>query len=288
MYSLHEGWRARSTSPALIYGTAIHKALEVFYSHPKSERTIPIDFDEVAPKILEGYEPIEPHFLYDSIKAFIVAGDDLRNLPYGDQRSLASGIWVLGHYFRTYLHDTHVIYADDKGPCVERTVEHLLHEDSELRIIVFGTIDLVLKNEATGEVLPCDHKTSSRMGHEFFNRVKPNSQYTGYIWLAVKELGLDGQNFMVNGIQVKALPKRNAGPPTFSRQITRRTEQDFQEFSDVILSAVRNYLSWSESKVWPLGPVDSCASYGGCSFLEVCSAPNELRENILSAKFERV
>lgn len=287
-YELHDRWVAKAGSPALIDGQAKHKALEVFYKHPKSERNFPRDFYDVAPLIAHGYAPPEPHFLYDALKAFVAIGEPLRNLPDSDKRSLASGIWVLGHYFRTYLHDPYVIYSDDAGPCAERTCEHTLYEDKTLRIVLFGTIDIVLRNEVTGDILAADHKTTSQMGRDFFNRIKPNSQYTGYVWLAQKCLGLKTENFMVNGLETKATPKTSRGsPPAFTRQITCRTAEDFVEFTDVVVWAVNSYLKWLRQNRWPLGSVDACAMWGGCTFLDVCSAPNALRKNILDAKYTR-
>lgn len=287
-YSLVDGWRARTESPALRFGSAIHSALEVFYSHGSRERTIPADFDDVAPLLAHGHPSPSKHFLYDAVQAFVSAGDALRDLPDTDKRSLASGIWLLGHYFQAYLHDTYVIHTDEAGPVTERFVSAPFLETNKLRITLFGTIDFVLRNEATGEILPGDHKTSSQMGMDFLNRVKPNHQYTGYAWLARRALGIESENFLVNGIGVKARPLTNrGGPPTFTRQVTRRSDADFAEFADVLLYAVENFLRWQESGVWPLGHVDACANFGGCQFLEVCSAPNQLRDNILSAKFQR-
>ncbi len=286
-YVLKSGWHGKTGSPPLLFGSAIHKALEVFHGHSKAERSIPRDFDECAPLMAHGHAAPQTHFLYDAIAAFVAAAEPLRGLPDSDKRSLASGIWLLGHYFRTYLHDAYIIHADEVGPITERSCEAVLSKSKDLLISVHGQIDLILRNEATGEVLPADHKTSSQMGNDFFNRIKPNHQYTGYVWLAQKCLGITSENFMVNGIGVKAKPlTARGGPPTFTRQITRRTAQDIAEFTDAIELAVRNYLDWDAANVWPIGSVDSCSLWGGCGFLDVCSAPNELRNNILEAKFE--
>lgn len=285
-YTLHEGWRGKASSPALTFGTAVHKALEVFYAFPKGVRDIPAGFDEHAAMQAHGYPAPEEHFLYDAVQAFVVAGESLRMLPDTDKRSLASGIWLLGHYFKTYINDAYVTYCDAEGPLTERTFSTPLLEAKDLRIDLFGTIDFVLRNEVTGELLPGDHKTSSQMGTEFFNRLKPNHQYTGYVFGAQRALGIPVENFLVNGLGVKARPvTARGGPPTFTRQITRRTEQDIAEFINAVEFAVRSYLQWEAANVWPLGSVDSCALWGGCGFLDVCSAPNALRQNILESKF---
>lgn len=289
MYSLHQGWRAKQSSPPLVFGQAIHRAMEVFYGSQRYARTMPANFGEHAKLMAHGHEAPEQHFMYDAVKAFVTAAEPLRGLPDGDKRSIVSGIWTLGHYFKTYLNDIYVIHRDEQGPLIERTCEAVLTEDTSLRIVVFGTIDMILRNEATGETLPGDHKTSSQMGPDFLNRIKPNHQYTGYLWLAQKCLGITSENFLVNGIQVKqayGVGGKSLGAPTFTRQITRRTAEDFAEFTDALDFAVRSYLSWLNAEVWPLGNVDSCANWGGCQYLDVCSAPNALRKNILEAKYE--
>lgn len=285
-YQLHDKLRPKNGSPPLVYGSAIHKALDVFYSYDSKERDLPDNFDEVASTLSElNAKAPSDHFLYRAIETFVKAAEPLRVLPDTDKRSVSSGVWVLTHYFKTYLHDHYTIHRDEKGPLVERTFSIPYYENSKLKIELFGTIDFVLKNQATGEILVGDHKTSSYLGQDFFNRIKPNHQYTAYLIGAHKSFGTSSEHFLVNGIQSKARPIRNAGPPTFARQITRRTPDDFLEFKEVLIESVMNYLRWAETDVWPLGPVDACANYGSCTYLDVCSQPRELRETIIENKF---
>lgn len=287
-YTLRQGWRSRNGSPPLIYGSAIHKGLEIFYNQPRSDRFVPDGFEDIALSMAHGSGAPDKHFLYDAITAFIKEAEPLKSLPDTDKRSLSSGVWVLGHYFRTYINDVYEIYRDDEGPVTERTFEVVLFEKPDLKVIVFGTIDFILRNMVTGSILPGDHKTASQMGNDFLSRIKPNHQYTGYLFGANKVMGLETEDFLVNGIQVKSRPlTARGGPPTFTRQITKRTEADFEEFKDVIEWAVRSYLKWDEMNVWPLGNVDSCSMFGGCGYLDVCSAPNSLRQNILESKYAR-
>lgn len=263
--------------------------MEVFYGTARDERAdLPSDFEDRAALIPYELDAVPDHWAYRAVSAFVKAAEPLRMLPDTDKRSLSSGIWMLGHYFRTYWNDTYITARDEQGPLVERTFSIPFLDTAEFDVELFGTIDMVLRNEVTGETLPGDHKTSSMMGSEFLNRIKPNHQYTGYLWGAKHALGLKTENFLINGIQVKSRPLTSrGGPPTFTRQITRRTDADFEEFRDVVDWACRSYLTWMKAERWPLGTVDACSSYGGCGFLDVCSAPNSLRSNILDAKFER-
>lgn len=290
-YVLHRKLRSKTESPALAFGTAIHKALEIFYSRPKAGRNIPHGFKEQSDLMAFGKHSVDPasHFLYEAIAAFVGTAQSLAMLPDSDKRSIPNGIWVLQHYFNTYINDPYVVYSDAQGPVAERVFELTLTEDAKLKIILFGTIDVVLRNETNGNVLPADHKTSSIIGHDFFNRLKPNHQYTGYLLGAQQVLGLQTDSFLVNCLQVKPKPTTARGtPPHFTRQITSRSEEDVREFVETVRWAVRSYLSWLATNEFPLGHVDACTMFGGCGFLDICSAPQQLRENLLEAKYATV
>lgn len=290
-YTLHRNLRSLSESPPLVFGQAIHKALEVFYSFPREERSIPAAFRENSNLMAfcppdERAHYADQHFLYRSVAAFVEAAHPLQALPDGDKRSIPNGIWILQEYFKSFITDPYVVYCDAAGPVTERTFELVLHEEQGLRIILFGTVDVVLKHTVNGNILPGDHKTSSVVGHDFFNRLKPNHQYTGYLLGAQQVLGLDTNEFLVNCLQVKAKPVRaTTAGPHFARQITTRSPQDMQEFKDAVIWATKSYLLWSDTKTWPIGNVDACTMWGGCNYLEVCSAPAQLRENLLEAKY---
>lgn len=291
-YVLHRGLKSRTESPALIFGSAIHKALEVFYSHPRSVRNIPPDFKERSDLMAyatpeERTAKAAEHFLYAAVDAFVTVAQPLQQLPDTDKRSIANGVWILQEYFKTYINDPYVVYSDANGPVTERTFDLPLVERPGLRIVLFGTIDVVLRHEVSGNILPADHKTSSIVGSDFFNRLKPNHQYTGYLLGTQRILGLDTNEFLVNCVQVKERPKTARGSaPHFPRQITTRSETDINEFIDSVTFAVQNYLMWMDEQKWPLGHVDACTMWGGCQFLETCSAPSSLRENLIEAKFQ--
>ncbi len=276
----------KKNAPALIFGSAVHKALEVFYSHPSAARTFPKDFKQISDLMAFGTDPLEQHFLFDAIAAFVKAAEPLRCLPDGDKRSIPNGIWILQEYFKSFINDPYVVMSDASGPIVERTCEMVLSETPELKIILFGTIDVVLKHEINCQELPGDHKTASQLGSDFYNRIRPNHQYTGYVMLARHCLGVSGDTFLVNALQVKPRPKTARGTdPNFARQVTSRSDEDIAEFRESVRHAVGLYLNAMSSNVWPIGHVDACSMYGGCSFLQVCSSPSVLRPNLIESKF---
>jgi len=156
--------------------------------------------------------------------------------------------------------------VDEQGPFVEREFTLRVYDQPNLAIDLFGTIDFAWKHTTTGEIIVGDHKTSSALsfgGSSYFDRDKPNHQYTAYMLGAQEVFGFETENFCVNVVEVKARPKTARGqPPSFPRQITRRTKEDFEEFLQILVYYVQRYLECKKENFWPLGPVGSCNAYG--------------------------
>lgn len=289
-YSLERKISPKQESPATLFGSAIHSALETFYSADKSERVIPTNMNKTLELMAYGaVSEAENDFLvYRATRKFIERAQSLKSLPPEDKRSLANGVWILGHYFTSWIDDPYTVYMDKEGPFTERTLEAVLHSSNNLEVTLFGTIDVVMQNTANGELLVADHKTSSVVGKDFYNRLKPNHQYTGYLWLANKVLGLELDRFMVNCIEVKSKGVTGrAAKPNFPRQITTRSAEDFREFEQSVVYYVEQFMYWRKTGFWPVGPVDACANYGACTYLNVCSSPSSIRENIISAEYNQ-
>lgn len=294
-YSLHQHLKGKRESPATAFGSAIHAALETWYLAPKEERKLPSNFKKEMELMSSGHDPGDA-LCYKAAKSFLTAMAPIYHLPETDKRSKENGLWILSHYFDTYklggkeADNYEVLKVDDK-PFVEQLCSALLYEDKQVQIHFFGTIDCILRNTVTDQVIPCDHKTSSVVGNDFYNRLKPNHQYTGYIWLVNETLDIDTDMFLVNCLQVKPKPKTARGaPPHFPRQITKRTAEDIEEWKQVVVWHVLQYLgftNWKGSRefTWPLGSPDACTLYGGCQYLQVCSSPASLRDTILNNEF---
>lgn len=281
-YLLERNLKTEMQSPALTFGTAIHKALEHWYLFPRESRRQMTKAEyEKAQSLAYSDEALETEgdtLELEAIRRFCIAGKELRSLG-PDKRGLENGIQILRDYFKTYADDPYNVYFDETGPCVERTCRMLLHEDPELIVEYHGTIDLVLEDATSGEIIVADHKTTSSLGKDFLNRIKPNHQYTGYVWLAQEVLAVPAQKFLVNGIQVAKTKT------SFSRQFTDRTPEDFAEMKLAVLQAVGNYLDSLDHGFFPQNAPDPCGLWGGCQFLEVCASPENLRENIIQYQY---
>lgn len=289
-FSLLRGIKAREESPATLFGSAIHKAMEVYYSGETTERIVPPNFKERMEMLSYAQDLTEPwmdeYLVYRATRAFIQTAEPLKFVSDQNKRSIANGVYILMHYFLRYIEDPYVVLRDERGPLVERKFTFTLLDSPDLKIDIFGTIDVILKNQNSGVIVVADHKTSSVVGSDFYNRLKPNHQYTTYLLGAKRALGLPCDDFLVNCIQVKEKPKTaRAQPPDFPRQVTHRSDEDIKEYERLVTYWVRRYLQAVSEDYWPMGSVNACSNYGGCQYLQVCSAPDALKENIIKARF---
>lgn len=290
-YSLHEKWRIETEHPATVFGSAIHKALEVFYTGEMSERKLPSLDDMELMSYGHKVPNEETDLLLKATRAFIEKAKPLESIPPEDKRSIQNGVWILHNYFKSFINDPYIAYVDESGPFLERTFTYRIYEDPYLIVDIFGTIDFAFKHIENGNVLCGDHKTTSSLNfndQSYFDRERPNHQYTLYSLGAQRVFGIKSNEFMVNVVEVKAKPKTSRGSaPHFPRQLTYRDEEDFIEVKDVVMKTVRDYLNARKNEVWPLGPIGACTSYGSCTYRQVCTAPKSLRETILNSKFRR-
>jgi CRISPR/Cas system-associated exonuclease Cas4 (RecB family) len=250
-YALERGLRPKEESEAMSFGTAIHKALEAFYSS---------DFSNGERLITEQ----ELH------EAFISAAQPIMHVPAGEKRSVENGKKILTKYLETYSNDPWQTVRDSNGkPMVELKFELPMQED----IVLHGQIDCLLQNRESGEIVVCDHKTASTLGVDFFNRIKPNLQFSVYAW-AARQLGFPVSKVMVNGIQVAKTKTE------FVRVFTNRDAEDDLEMRDSITDAIRLYTNAKNTNVWAINSA-SCSHYGGCSYRDICSLSTAYRETAI-------
>lgn len=220
------------------------------------------------------------HGALESIRQFVNAKRDVLSLlPEDDKRSLQSGIKILRAYFKRYHDDGMLVYRDDSGPYIERRAEHRIIDTDDLVVDYFGTIDVILQNKETGTLMVADHKTTASLGSEFYNRCKPNPQYTGYVLLAREAFKLPVNLFMINGIQTAKTKTE------FARQVTERTDGDFEELRDSVNEQVRRFIRAEVMGKYPQTAPNPCSAYGGCQYRIVCEVPNGLKESVIKATY---
>jgi hypothetical protein len=279
-YTLHEGWSG-ADSEALVFGSAIHKGIEVWYVQPRSQRnrvsSVCMDY-QVSD--LTNPEHGKTCARCMAVDAFRLEAAALACLGPENKRGVENGVDILNNYFDTYIDDPYeIVIGEDGNPLIECHAQAQIYRGFRLTINYHGTLDIVFRDTITGDMFVGDHKTTWQLGQEFYNRLKPNHQYTGYVWLANRQLGLTTGKFMINGIQV-AKTKR-----ALARQFTERNEEDFAELKNAVVYNVKNYLACIESGVFPQNSPNPCTMYGGCSFRSVCDLPASMRARGLELNF---
>jgi hypothetical protein len=239
-------------SKATAFGSAIHKAMEAYYMTPRPERSADLmkaAFDKAAEE--------------STIK-----------LPQeGETRSVKSGHIILDAYHQTYGDDSFEIYADKDGPFVERSFSAVISPT----VTFYGQIDLVLRNTVNGQLYLFDHKTTSSLTG-FADRATPNHQITGYIW-ALRQNGIDIRNAILQGMKVTKFAR---SVPEFMRVEAYRTDEEIAEWTEWVQFTTGTWAAANESKVFPMNGSKACTLYGGCKFKDVCSAPSNMRSDLLA------
>lgn len=259
-YSLFKEYRSHQEGEALIFGRAIHAALEYWYSLLPQERI------QVAQS-----------------EAFTRFGFEAGGLLLADEgkRSAANGIKILSAYFEHYKDDDFTTYHDLHGPFVERDFSFTLIDLPSFQIDYFGRIDAALVHQSTGDVVLVDHKTASILGQDFYNRSALSFQFIGYL-LGAQHLGVPTRTMMVNGIQVAKTKQE------FVRHFVDLTQDKIDEFKRSVLDAAHIYLEkgqFDDEAYWPMTTPNPCVAYGGCTYRSICEAPSSLRPTIIESYY---
>lgn len=254
------GLGLKKESAALDFGTAIHKALEAYYGLPAGFETV----DRLAAA-------------QDRFGVFW--GNS--GIPETDKRSYKNGRAILDAYAKTYADEEWVIVSDGLGPMIERSFEFEMGKVGNRTLFYHGTIDMVMRNTTTRETVLVDHKTTSTLGNDFMKRSMMSTQFQGYI-AGARGLGVETDTFMTNGIGVFK------GEKKFLRHFNEFDTGRMTEFAQWALYHTGKYIEAVESNYYPISAPSPCAQWGGCQFIEACSAPLDQRENIIRGLYENI
>lgn len=240
------------TNEAMTFGSAIHKALETYYLLPRSGRSAQV--------------------LKDSFDSYLSSAT-VQIPQEGEARSIKSGHIILDAYHSTYGDDSFEVFVDEHGPFVERDFEVAITP----RIRFYGQIDLVLKNTINGQLYVFDHKTTASLSG-FSDRATPNHQLTGYIY-AMRMLGHDCSNAILQGIKVTKFARSS---PEFVRAEAHRTFDQIADWVDWVTFTTLAWDSAVTTDTYVMNGGMACTTYGGCRFRDVCSAPTDMRSDMLA------
>jgi len=261
-YSLLHGWRPETASDPLVFGQCIHEALACYHETGNPQATLG-KFESVAN---------ETH---------------LKELEPSAMRSVAHGTALLTEYFKQYENDAFGQFRPLMTKEQKPTLELKLETDINEWLTYDGLCDGVVSDTATGEHKGLEHKTSYVLGTQFANRMKPNDQLTGYVYLLQKN-GYDIDTIVANGLQT-ARKKIETNPrDCFSRHETRRTPIELHEWREKLVRAASRMKADIETGLFDSNMPDACSMWNTrCSFTDVCNIAPQDRDRMLKGSFRK-
>lgn len=148
-----------------------------------------------------------------------------------------------------------------------------LHPVTHQPFIFCGRADLLGIHKPTGRKLLRDEKTSKLSPpHNWADQWSNRRQFMGYVW-AAQQLGLeDLDTVCVRGITIQKTQIKliDHYPRYLPFQITRWLNQAHTDLTRLVATWNR----YSEENIpFDFDMADACTSYGGCPYLDICTAP---------------
>ena len=217
----------------------------------------------------------------DAFKAFIDAweidGKVLMSRKVDDpQRSVERGLEILSAYIDKYPDEPDSIIQPEVAFKIEVATNTIFN----------GRIDAVVRLQ-DGSLAIIEDKTTSRLGPSFFVKLKGSSQILWYLWVANK-MGLfeiEGKKHMpkcwLNAIYIHKDTLR------FERDITIKSVRTLELAKNNMLSWIDQILMAERNNLFPLNDIDNsqCSAYGGCDYLPLKYAPDNLKNRIIENEF---
>lgn len=267
-YYLVEHKEIAASKPALVFGSAIHKALEV-----------QLVFGNGPASIQRQNEVIAEYFSKET------------GPPPDDYRTMDRAIVLMEKYRKKFPSELFELVHNENGePMVEikftvplgvmdlncelaypagsKTFVNKLH------IIWTGKIDALVEQDGWLWVL--DHKTTSIVGKQYFLDFALNNAQQGYVW-AARQL----THKPVRGSILNALIHR---PPTpsgksidFQRQQFIYTEDQLDEWHENSLVVISDFINALRRGYFPRHTKWCMGKYGVCPYHDVCILDREQR-----------
>jgi hypothetical protein len=193
-----------------------------------------------------------------------------------DKRTQAVGAKLLDLYFEKYENEPFKVIASE----LEFNVPLLGN------ISLIGRIDKIIDWE--GAIYVMDHKTTSRLGYEFFYKIKPNMQFDGYIY-AARKLGYSA----CSGIVLDALlvakglvvPAQLSRLTPLARDISTRSEQDMKRYVNNVSSIL-----WDLERAYAMDTwydnTESCCDFIECPYRKICKEDEDMHERIIEMDYK--
>ena len=254
------GYTTKRAALALDFGIALHEGLELYYRN--KAKGMPQEENERAVVALLLRHPLR-------------ANIDKYEDPVRNSKTLVFSVW---DYMQNYRHEPCETMVFSDG-----TVGVELHFQFETdfqtalgeKISLAGHIDRLTKQDLG--VFVQDHKTTSMpLTQRYFDQYKPDTQMTLYTIAGDVVFATPIKGVMIDGIDLKK--------GEFSRQMSLRSREYCEEWLGELELWLKVAEFYATRGIYP-GNDKSCHKYSGCPFKDYCTAPQNLREQILQEDF---
>lgn len=134
-------------------------------------------------------------------------------------------------------------------------------------ILYAGRFDMLAIHRDQQVLFVEDDKTTSSLGAQWSSRWTLRSQFTGYVWGA-QQFGLPVAGAIVRGISFLTNHYERA------ESIQMRAQWQVDQWYETVCEDLREMIRSWERDTYALNLDDSCAAYGGCPYLALCTTPN--------------
>ena len=274
-YAIHR--RQRPDRAPLIFGGAMHAALEVIYrdgydAYAKAHKAM-LDYFAAHPYNTAG-EWRTPAYCIEAFNKYV------SDYSIMDTITPLSPSWVekafalnIGHFaINSTLPFTYAQLTDEDS-------DEPMHIDT-LHLQWSGKIDIVHRDE-DGHLFVVDHKTTSIGGTTFFEDFKLAQQTHGYMWAAQEILGEPFAGFILNALIIRKPTKTGVGME-FTREQHYYTQESIDEWKSDTLTTIETFIHYMLNGYYPKATAWCMGKYGKCPYFDVCTLPANQRALMLS------
>lgn len=153
------------------------------------------------------------------------------------------------------------------GPLIERSfavpIPKTKHPMTGNPIVYAGKLDMIGRFQDANFIV--DEKTSKSLGEAWANNWRLRAQFTGYKW-GISHFGVEVQGAIIRGIGIL---KRNI---TFLEVHEMREEFEVSAWLHQLQRDIARMVKCWRNGYWDINLDQSCAAYGGCSFITLCKS----------------
>lgn len=281
--------RTPEPKSALVFGSAIHRGLELYYkARPNSEiihailSEFPVEDNSFASDLgLDGdsNEWRTPELAVETVLEYMVRYPrdreswSLMNFAEGPAVEIAFSLPLL----ETKIN---ALCPWPQNSLVVGAASPDQFHINTLTVFWTGKMDLLVQSRGDSGIWVMDHKTSSIAGGQFLNDFLLSQQTLGYTWAAREMLGITPHGFILDLIMNRK-PTRTGTSRDFGRYPYAYPEWKLTEWRNDVQAHIVKLLHDLFDRNFPKNPKWCVGKYGLCPYSTVCNINPEDRLNAL-------